>query len=326
MVSIIPPLNAQVEIVDEQGRPTPMFSRLLQKISAGTGLTATGGTIGLAAIAAKTILANKLGTVANATACTISDILDFITSTRGSIIYRGAAGWAALAPSTAGFILQTNGAGADPTWVTAPTGGGGGSTPTIRSSNIQSSSAASYTVTWPTGTIAGDVVVIFGGHGFSFNNPTGWTVFDNNQGSNFNGATFAKVMTAGDIATGNATITTTGAFNGVLAAVTLTGTTVKLVRMPGTSVRSASGVTSAILISNNATSVDRILAFIATRGATNCTFSAGFTSLQAINAASASGAVANFTGTFTQMGLSETGAFAAAGTGYYSCVLAIQGP
>jgi hypothetical protein len=106
MVSIIPPLNAQVEIVDEQGRPTPMFSRLLQKISAGSGLTATGGTIGLAAIAAKTILANKLGTAANATACTISDILDFLSSTQGSVLYRGSAGWAALAPGTSGQFLE----------------------------------------------------------------------------------------------------------------------------------------------------------------------------------------------------------------------------
>ena len=47
-----------------------------------------------------------------------------IGSTRGSILYRGASGWTALMPGTSGYVLSTNGSGADPTWV-AQTGGGG---------------------------------------------------------------------------------------------------------------------------------------------------------------------------------------------------------
>lgn len=49
----------------------------------------------------------------------VQKILDELTTTRGSVLYRGAAGWQALAPDTAGKVLQTNGAGADPSWASA---------------------------------------------------------------------------------------------------------------------------------------------------------------------------------------------------------------
>jgi hypothetical protein len=47
---------------------------------------------------------------------TTSEVLDLVGSTRGSLLYRGASGWAILAPGTSGYRLQSNGAGADPTW------------------------------------------------------------------------------------------------------------------------------------------------------------------------------------------------------------------
>jgi len=47
---------------------------------------------------------------------TASGVLDLIGSTRGATLYRGASGWAALVPGTAGQRLMTNGSGADPTW------------------------------------------------------------------------------------------------------------------------------------------------------------------------------------------------------------------
>ncbi len=53
----------------------------------------------------------------------ISTVLDWIGSTRGSILYRGASGWAILAPGTSTHVLTSNGAGADPSW-SAPSGGG----------------------------------------------------------------------------------------------------------------------------------------------------------------------------------------------------------
>ncbi len=58
---------------------------------------------------------------------TTSTVLDTVGSTRGSVLYRGASGWAALTPGTSGYFLKSNGAGSDPSWASA--GGGGGFDP-----------------------------------------------------------------------------------------------------------------------------------------------------------------------------------------------------
>lgn len=62
------------------------------------------------------------GADANPSFASISAILDaLIGSTRGGVLYRGAAGWALLPPSTAGHVLTDGGVGADPSW-SAPFG------------------------------------------------------------------------------------------------------------------------------------------------------------------------------------------------------------
>jgi hypothetical protein len=58
---------------------------------------------------------------------TASEILDFVGSTRGQILFRGASGWTVLSPGTSGQVLQTSGAGTDPTWATV-SGASGGNT------------------------------------------------------------------------------------------------------------------------------------------------------------------------------------------------------
>jgi hypothetical protein len=56
----------------------------------------------------------------------LSDLLDLaFGSVRGSVLYRGVSGWAALAPGSSGDVLQSGGVSADPSW--ASTSGGGGS-------------------------------------------------------------------------------------------------------------------------------------------------------------------------------------------------------
>lgn len=49
---------------------------------------------------------------------TASTVLDWIGSTRGQVLYRGSGGWSALSPGTSGYVLTSNGAGADPTYQT----------------------------------------------------------------------------------------------------------------------------------------------------------------------------------------------------------------
>jgi hypothetical protein len=54
----------------------------------------------------------------------VQAILNQISSTHGAVLFRGATNWQALAPGTAGQVLATNGAGADPSWVNQSGGGG----------------------------------------------------------------------------------------------------------------------------------------------------------------------------------------------------------
>jgi hypothetical protein len=50
---------------------------------------------------------------------TVSTVLDAIGNTQGNILYRGASGWQSLAVGSSGQVLSTQGAGADPQWISA---------------------------------------------------------------------------------------------------------------------------------------------------------------------------------------------------------------
>jgi hypothetical protein len=281
MAGELQPLDQQFAIVDPTGRPTLYFIQWAQQrqIDLGTAITLD--------VLQQYLEDNHLSNV--------QEILDQISTTRGSVLYRGAAAWAALAPGAAGQFLQTAGPGADPLWAAAG-GGGGGSTPTIRSQNIASSSWSSVNIPFPAGTIAGDIVVIHWENGFAVSTcPTGWTPFwiSNNGGTWTNQGCAAKIMTAGDIATGFVTVTAGGAFNGTYGAITLVGTTVATFDKfehydsPGSSSIASAAVTGM----GGVSTTDLIIGFAATRGAMNLTVSANLTILANINAASASGIV-----------------------------------
>jgi hypothetical protein len=62
---------------------------------------------------------------------TLTAILDSLGTTQGSIIYRNATGWVVLTPGTAGQLLSTGGAGADPSWVAPPTPPSAGMLPLV---------------------------------------------------------------------------------------------------------------------------------------------------------------------------------------------------
>ena len=47
---------------------------------------------------------------------TATQVLDWLGTTRGSILFRGASGWSILSPGTVGQVVQSNGAGADPSY------------------------------------------------------------------------------------------------------------------------------------------------------------------------------------------------------------------
>ena len=65
------------------------------------------------------VLGRTSGAGGNVEELSLSQMMDWASSTQGTILYRGASGWVALAPSTAGFVLRTGGAGANPSWGSA---------------------------------------------------------------------------------------------------------------------------------------------------------------------------------------------------------------
>jgi hypothetical protein len=111
---------------------SPAGSGTVISVSAGPGLTTGGspitssGTVSIAAITDKYLLANVSGSSAAPVGTSLSALIDSaISSTRGSILYRGGSAWVALAPGAAGQVLTAHGAGTDPSWTAA----GGGSIP-----------------------------------------------------------------------------------------------------------------------------------------------------------------------------------------------------
>jgi hypothetical protein len=83
------------------------------------GTITTTGTIGLASIAAGDLLSNITAGSAAPTANTLTATIDkAIDNTQGDILYRSSTVWTDLGPGTAGQLLKSGGAAANPSWVT----------------------------------------------------------------------------------------------------------------------------------------------------------------------------------------------------------------
>lgn len=94
----------------------------------GSGTCSAGTAVAnseLATMASGTFKGNVSGGSAAPSDLTASQVLDAIGSTRGAILYRGASGWSLLAPGTSGYVLTSNGSGADPSYQDIGGGGGG---------------------------------------------------------------------------------------------------------------------------------------------------------------------------------------------------------
>jgi hypothetical protein len=85
-----------------------------------TGPTGPAGTF--AAIADADLVANVSGGSLAPTGVALSGYLDYVLGpNQGAILYRSGTGWVEMLPGTAGEVLTTGGASADPTW-TVPAG------------------------------------------------------------------------------------------------------------------------------------------------------------------------------------------------------------
>ena len=130
MVGTLQPLGSNLKIVNPDGTPTDYFIRWAQQRQIDIGDAVSQAVLD-AAFASKDIIAGDGldggGSLANDVTLTadVQEILDQITTTHGAILYRDSGGWAALSPGTSGQFLKTNGAGADPSWASGGSGGGG---------------------------------------------------------------------------------------------------------------------------------------------------------------------------------------------------------
>lgn len=121
-------------LVTQGGTADPAWTPLgslgagtVTQIVAGSGLDGgtitTAGTISLTNVNGGQILGNPGTIAATPTSTALTTLLDALYGAdQGRILYRGATGWAGLAPGTAGNVLQTGGTAANPSWA-APSGG-----------------------------------------------------------------------------------------------------------------------------------------------------------------------------------------------------------
>jgi collagen type VII alpha len=174
-------------------------------ISGGGDLSADR-TLSLTAIANNTLLGNTSGSSASPSSTTLTALMDAtLGNQQGDIVYRTGTIWTTLTPGTAGQILQTNGAGANPSWRTI-TGTG-----TVTSVDV---SGGSTGLTFTGGPITTSGTITMAGTLGTANGGTGLTGFTSG------GAVYASsssALTTGTLPTASGgTGVTTFTSNGVL--------------------------------------------------------------------------------------------------------------
>jgi hypothetical protein len=196
--------------------------------------------------------------------------------------------------------------------------------PTIRGTGIQASVASSYTVSWPTGTLAGDLAVICYGGGCNVGTtPTGWTVNQTTGNtSGFGGTVLSKTLTSGDITAGSVAVPTLCNFDGTIAIVTFVGGTAGIrevdFSLPG-AVSSQNVSTSSAALNS-----DTAIYFGSNRGASTDTVNRGTLQRQANNGGAASGCL--YTEAIAASGVvTATFSYSSAGSGSYQAIVVVKG-
>ena len=99
----------------------PALTGAITTVAGNLATTLSAGAVGLsnmANMAAYSVLGNNTGSTGAVINLSPSNVLDIIGATQGSVLFRGATLWTALGPGTAGQVLQSGGATANPAWAT----------------------------------------------------------------------------------------------------------------------------------------------------------------------------------------------------------------
>ena len=116
----------------------------------------------LPSISNNSVLGNNSGGTSVPQSLTATNVLDFIATVQGDILYRNATTWVALAPGTNGQVLTTAGAAANPTWTTVT---GTGTVTSIATNNGVTGGTITTTGTIGLATIATGNVLAYTGAG-----------------------------------------------------------------------------------------------------------------------------------------------------------------
>jgi hypothetical protein len=102
------------------GNLSPLFTTAV-----ATGNSTPALSFSLSNAAGYSLLGNNSGSTGAPAYNTLTSYLDTIGNAQGTLLYRGPTQWVPLAPGTSGYVLQTNGASANPTWAAVASGAAG---------------------------------------------------------------------------------------------------------------------------------------------------------------------------------------------------------
>lgn len=195
--------------------------------------------------------------------------------------------------------------------------------PSLRGTAIQAANATNYTVSWPTGTISGDLAIIYIGHALAVNTlGGGWTELFNQAGSNWGGAIFSKILSPPEIIAGSVVVSASGGFNGVVAVATFIGSTAGIRETVAT--RNGTGAASVPLsTSAGVLTTDILLMFGSNRASSVDTISIG-TQQQIADDGTASGTLYFLSP--ASVGVNSANfLYATAGTGNMQAIVVVKG-